>query len=47
MPTLSAAPTQGAAAVPPGVSNQLRRDSLTVTIAPIKRIEVKLETKKG
>jgi hypothetical protein len=47
MLTLSASPTQGSEAVLSGVSHQLRRDSLTVTIAPIKRIEVKLEMKKG
>lgn len=45
--TQSALPMQAAEAVPPGVVHQLRRDSMTVTIAPTKRIEVKLEMRKG
>jgi hypothetical protein len=45
--TLSVSSMQAAKAVPPGVVHQLRRDSMTVTIAPTKRIEVKLEMKKG
>jgi len=45
--TLSTLPMQAAPTVPPGVAHQLRRDSMTVTIAPTKRVEVKLEMRKG
>lgn len=47
MLTFSASRMPATAAVPPGVAHQLRRDSITVTIAPTKRVEVKLDMKKG